>query len=87
MSLVPTIHIAGDPIGDSVQFCSRCGIVLLDFEGVSFAVPEGQGPWSPSFWKPGAMVLRDGAMSCIVTVVEPGERECLPVRPSPPAIV
>lgn len=70
------VHVAGPPVAGVAQFCSRCGFTLLDEEGKVYAVPVGQEPWSPSFWPEGAMILRDGPMTCVVEAVEPDESSC-----------
>jgi hypothetical protein len=70
------VHVAGPVVAGSVQFCSRCDAVLLDFEGVAFSVPVDQGPWSPPFWAEGGLILRDGAMSCVVLELEADDVEC-----------
>lgn len=64
------IHDPAEPVGEVLQLCSRCGIVLLDFTE-PHAYPEGQDT-GPHFWRPGQPILRslDGGFTASIDVLE-----------------
>jgi hypothetical protein len=72
------VHIAGSQLSMFNRFlrqrCDWCGVVLIEYDLLMVAVPEGQ-PGAPAMWTPGVLVRVDGHMSAEVEAVEeePGQ--------------
>ena len=67
--MAPIQHIAGEPTSDGIQYCTRCGQVVVDNRGAMVEIGSG----SPGFFESGA-IYNQGNMWCVVEIK--GFAEC-----------
>jgi len=64
------VHIAGKMIGGK-QFCTRCGLLLIDNNGAMVPVGDDHGL---SYWEEGGEVANEGsAWVAVKHIIERGE--------------
>ena len=70
------VHIAGFPVkvgSEGRQLCAWCGLVLfdVDYSRIAWALNEdGSDPGPPQPWDVGALVRKEGNMTCVVAHVD-----------------